>query len=248
MPDRFSYNLLGIIFSLVVYIGAISGVTFYLQERVVKKINYTSAKKSLLNVTLVEKKSKIHKKKRPKKRPKKAKKTRINKSPKVKKSTKKTAKKSLSLQKLFDKIDTKDIKEPTQKKVKLSRKKRVVKTEKSKEIKKATQLVDNLELENQQLMNSAKEGIYDEYKGKIQEIIDKKWQTTISTVSGAKATVVIYIDKFGRFSYKIVKLSYNDAFNAKLMDFLENMQEEEFPPSPSGDIFKLQILFKDELE
>jgi len=43
-------------------------------------------------------------------------------------------------------------------------------------------------------------------------------------------------------------LSYNDAFNAKLRDFLEEMRDIEFPPFKNGEIFNMKVVFKDILE
>jgi len=249
MPNRLSYNFIGIVSSIVIYLLIMVGITLYLQERVTKKINYSSQKKTLLNITLVERK-KVAPKKQKKKRAKKkvVKKEKINKRPKVKKRVQKATKKRVSLQGLFEKIDTKKIPEPKEKRVQKSRKKVVVKKEVKKESTKAKELVENLKLENQQLIVSAKDGIFDEFRGKVTEILDKNWQKTVDTVSGNVAKVIIYVDKNGNFSYKIVTLSYNDAFNAKLMDFLESMKEEEFPPFTEGDVFKMKVEFKDLME
>ena len=78
--------------------------------------------------------------------------------------------------------------------------------------------------------------------------MDEHWQETIDTVSGNKAQVLINIDKLGNFSYKIEKLSYNDDFNAKLRDFLEEMKDVAFPPFTKGEVFSMKTVFKDILE
>ncbi len=252
MPNRFSYNLIGFFISILIYIAVLAALSFYLHDRISKNINYTSKKKSFLNITLVEKKNnKITKKKSVKKKlKKKPEKSKVTKKPKVKRSTKQKATKKVSLQGLFDKIDVKKISEPKRETAKRSRKKVVLKKEKEiqKRVNNASKIVDSLNLENSKMIVSSKDGIYDEFRGKITEILDKNWQNTINTVSGNKAKVIIYIDNMGNFSYKIVTLSYNDAFNAKLMDFLESMKDEEFPPFEEGKLFKMQVEFKDILE
>jgi len=43
-------------------------------------------------------------------------------------------------------------------------------------------------------------------------------------------------------------LSYNDEFNAKLRDFLEEMRDIEFPAFEGGELFNMKVLFKDILE
>ena len=106
-----------------------------------------------------------------------------------------------------------------------------------------------LEFEQQEnLIITQKDGVYDEFRGKIADILDANWQETIDTVSGNVAQVIVGVDKLGNFSYKIETLSYNDAFNAKLRDFLEEMRDIEFPPFKGGEIFNMKVTFKDILE
>ena len=250
MPDRSTkYNLIGFILSFIFYLIIISLLALYLQEKVKKNIDFTLKKDNILDITLVEKKPKkitkplkkiVKKQKIKKPKP-------ITKKPKPQKIAPKVQKK-VSLQGLFKKIDTQKIVKQKIDIAQQSRKKKIEsKKIDEKPIKKeiAKKMVENLNFEKSQNIKSSKKGIYDKFRGKVQQILYDNWQNTIDTVSGNSATVEIYIDKMGNFSYKIVKLSYNNEFNSKLIDFLEEMRDKEFPPFTQGEIFKLQVEFKD---
>ncbi len=249
MPNRSKYNLIGFISSILIYALIIFSLALYMQVKVRKNIDYTIKKNSILDITLVERKSKkiVKKPKKIIKKQTKKKKVKVATKPKPEVSDKKIQKK-VSLKGLFDKIDTKKIVEPKKEIMQQSRKKEiksknVVNNPKKKEV--AKKLVDSLSFESPQKINSSKNGVYDKFRGKVQQILYENWQNTIDTVSGNIATVEIYVDKDGTFSYKILKLSYNDEFNSKLVDFLEEMKDREFPPFTEGEIFKLQVIFKD---
>ncbi|MBN2963688.1 TonB C-terminal domain-containing protein [Sulfurospirillum sp. T05] len=121
------------------------------------------------------------------------------------------------------------------------------KTEQTPPVNTASKLVGSLTFESAAMEASAT-GAYDEYLGRITELLEGYWQQTIDTVSGAQASVRVSIDRQGRFSYAIVKVSYNNAFNAKLRDFLERMKSVIFPPSVEGDVTSLNVTFKDLME
>ncbi len=244
MPNKSAYSFLGFFISIILYICVLLFVAFYLQERVQKIVSYTAQKNVILDITLVDKKPQTRRRVH-KKAIKKIKK--IAKKPALK-TIKSDSSKKVSLQGLFKKIDTKKIIEPKQKRVLQSRKKIVAPVKlKQERIKKdyAKKLVESLNFENKKNIISSKNGIYNEFRGKITKILNENWQNTIDTVSGNSATVNIFIDNTGTFSYKIEKLSYNDDFNSKLRDFLEEMRDIEFPPFNKGRVFQMQVEFKD---
>lgn len=254
MPSSSTSSIVGWTLSFLLYFTLITIGIYILQTHNVKIVKYTASKKNLLNVTLVERKEAKPVEKKEKKIVKKIETVNKETPKEVKKTvrTEKIEKPPLkpALKNLFDKIDLSKLQEETQKREKKIRKKvekkvidEVVKSEKAKKITKS------LEFEQQEnLIITQKDGIYDEFRGKISDILDKNWQETIDTVSGNEAKVIVSIDKFGKFSYKIVSLSYNDDFNAKLRFFLENMKDVEFPPYTDGEIFNIPVVFKDILE
>jgi len=98
--------------------------------------------------------------------------------------------------------------------------------------------------------NSSKiKGKYDEkYLSKISSIITAKWQNTIATKDGLKATAVIRIDNHGRFIYKNLKKSFNNNFDSKLKHFLDNLTNQTFPKYNKGNYIEVELEFKDKEE
>ncbi len=251
MPSSSMSTLVGWTLSFIIYILILVIGTYMLQSHNSKVIKYTASKKNLLNVTLVERKEKKLSNKKKKKIVKK-KKTVDKPKPKPKKKTIRAEKIKTKpdFKKLFGKIDLDDIPKDTPKREKKVRKE-VIKKEVEEIVRedKAKKITKTLEFEQQEhLIITQKDGVYDEFRGKIADILDSNWQETIDTVSGNVAEVIIGVDKLGNFSYKIETLSYNDAFNAKLRDFLEAMYDIEFPPFEDGEIFNMKVVFKDILE
>ena len=254
MPSSSTSTIVGWTLSFTIYLLIVAVGIYMLQSHNTKIVKYTASKKNLLNVTLVERKEKKIVKKRKKKIVKK--KTTVNKpKPVPKKKTvraKPTKKKKTkpNFKKLFGNIKVDDLPKENPKREKKVRKK-VVQKEVEEVVKdeKAKKITKSLEFEQQEnLVIIQKDGVYDEFRGKIADILDSHWQETIDTVSGNVAEVTIGVDKLGNFSYKIETLSYNDAFNAKLRDFLEEMRDIEFPPFVNGEVFNMKVSFKDILE
>ena len=251
MPNSSTSTLVGWTLSFALYF-IILGVSIYaLQVHNVKNIKYTASKKNLLNVTLVERKEKKVTKNKKQKIVKK--KTTINEPKPIAKKKTVRAKKTETkpdLKNLFKNVKVDKIPEKTQRREKKVRKKivqqaveEVLREDKAKKITKA------LEFEQQEnLIITQKDRVYDKFRGEISDILDSHWQETIDTVSGNEAKVIVSVDKLGNFSYKIETLSYNDIFNAKLRDFLEEMKDIEFPPFEDGEIFSMKAIFKDILE
>ncbi|MCF6172310.1 MAG: TonB C-terminal domain-containing protein [Campylobacteraceae bacterium] len=247
MPNKSAYSFVGFFVSVILYASVILFVSFYLQDRVQKNIRYTAQKKVILDITLVEKKSTIKRRVHKKIRKKTLKPKKMQKKPALK-TTKSKSIKKVSLQGLFKKIQTKEIVEPKVRHTVQTRKKVVTPKKQVQEVVKkenAKKVVESLNFEKKKSIISSKNGVYDKFKGKVTQILDEKWQDTIDTVSGNKATVSIFIDSSGTFSYKIEKLSYNDDFNSKLRDFLEEMRDIEFPAYDGGGVFQIQVEFKD---
>ncbi|NOX15069.1 MAG: TonB C-terminal domain-containing protein [Epsilonproteobacteria bacterium] len=247
MPNKSSYSIVGFLGAIVLYISVILFVSFYLQDRVRKNIKYTAQKNVVLDITLVERKSVVKKRVHKKIKKKASKQKKTEKKPALKTVKSKSIKK-VSLQGLFKKIQTKKIVEPKPKRTLQSRKKIIAPKKVIQEVEKkkdAKKVVESLNFENKKSIISSKNGVYDKFKGKVTQILDEKWQNTIDTASGNKATVTIFIDNSGTFSYKIEKLSYNDEFNSKLRDFLEEMRDIEFPAYKDSGVFQMQVEFKD---
>ena len=254
------YFFIGGFISLFVYVSLLWFIFTYIGKYEEKAKQYTAKKNSFIEISIKETKKIKIKNKIPKKKIKKKKisKKKVEKKKKkikqkVKKSIKKTVK-SPSLKSLFSGINTKKYikkeqnltkKANVNSRIPQTSKKATVKTE-DKEIKSAASIVKSLSLEEATQSKSQKSGEYNEYIGKISDMLDSKWQETPGTLPGNSATVTVSIDKFGNFSYKIDELSYNNEFNAKLESFLESLKDETFPPYKLGDRITIKVNFKDE--
>lgn len=249
MPDSKTTNLLGWLLSFVLYISVLFVVISLVRDKALNVEKYTASKKNMLNVTLVERKKELIKKKKVVKE----KESVVQKEiPKVEKKEVRSVSQEpvKSLKGLFENINLDNLPKETKAQEKKVRKKVVTdKIEEVVETRKASKIIQALKFEEQDnLIITQKDGIYDEFRGTISDILDKNWQETIDTVSGNEAKVIIGVDKLGNFSYTIETLSYNDAFNSKLRDFLEQMKDVAFPPYKAGEIFNMRVVFKDILE
>jgi protein TonB len=225
-----------------------------------KNLNYTSQKDNPMNITLVERKKnnseklKEERKKveevKPVEEPKPTEKPAEEK--KVASSSKEVFK-SVSFQGLFEKIYTTNLPQYVkyQKKYKTAptRVKPNKDETKEKSANVASKIANSLNFaEQKHLIDTKRDGIYDPFIGKVQEILEENWQKTIDTENGNVAKVLIQVNDKGIFSYKIVSLSYNNEFNNKLREFLKAMETLEFPKYEKGPLFEMQVEFKDIME
>lgn len=236
------------VFSIFIYSVLLSSIFFYLSKDNTKAVKYTANKDNFLDIAIVERDLSD----KPKSPPKDTKKQEAKKIEKhqedIKEQAVKTSKKRANLQELFKGVKAKkaQVKPIAQNKEAAvqSRKKSSKKSTKS-----ATALVKNLQLDIEQTSSKSQStGVYDEYLGKINDILLNYWQETIETVSGLKGIAEINIDKNGNFSYNITRLSHNQDFNQKFRDFLVKMQSVSFPTSPTNKSFSAKVTFKDSLE
>lgn len=254
MSNSSTSSIVGWLLSIILYLTLLATMAHFLAQHNAKLLKYTANKKNLLTVTLIEPKTTHKVQEKQQKVVKKIETVNIEK-PKEVQETKRAEKVSKEVKKpdfkdLFSKIDLTKVSEDTQQRKTKVRKKveqksidEVLKAQKAKEITKT------LEFQKQETLTSASnEGVYDAFKGRVSDILHSRWQETVDTVSGTVASVTIMIDNLGRFSYKIESLSYNDDFNAKLRNFLEEMRDENFPPYTDGGVFVMKTEFKDELE
>jgi hypothetical protein len=97
--------------------------------------------------------------------------------------------------------------------------------------------------------NNKVKGDYDDkFWSKISSIIMPKWNQTVGTKDGLKATVIIKIDNKGRLFYRNLKLSFNYFFDTKLKQFLDNLVREKFPPYNNGRYIEAEFVFADKEE
>jgi len=235
------------VFSVSIYIALIFSILMCLNDSQNKVKKYTNTKKNFIEISILENKKikKITSKKKKIIYKKKIINKNIQKKSEIQKSIHKT---NNSLSSLFKDINTTKYMKKTKyknitKNIKIN-KKRISLNQKNK--KSVAKIIKSLSLSNVDANINKNTGEYNKYIGKIQDILDNRWQETPGTIAGNSATVTVKIDKFGNFSYKIDTLSYNNEFNAKLQNFLESMQNEKFPSYKNGNYIEIKVNFKDE--
>ncbi|KEA46041.1 hypothetical protein CR66_04555 [Campylobacter mucosalis] len=92
-----------------------------------------------------------------------------------------------------------------------------------------------------------KTGIYNPLLGAITKQIERRWRSYKANTADV-AEISVTIDGSGNFSYKILKLPYNENFNKKVQECLEILSNEKFPFSPNGTPITLNLKLEDKLE
>ena len=258
MSNVNKYASLGWMLSISLYIFLVALFAYIVVNQKPTNQNYTSKKDELLHVSLVERKKNDSEKEKEERRkvekpvevPKPAEKPSEEKTVA---SSAKEAVKSVSLQGMFEKIDTKklptDVKEQKKDQTTKTRVKPNQDVTKEKSADVASKIANSLNFaEQKHLIDTKRDGKYDPFIGRVQEILEENWQKTVDTESGNVAKVLIKVSDKGIFSFKIVSLSYNNEFNTKLKEFLKTMESIEFPRYEKGPLFELQVDFKDIME
>ncbi|MDR3178294.1 MAG: TonB C-terminal domain-containing protein [Campylobacteraceae bacterium] len=230
------YYFTGFYISLGIYIAMFCGLVYLVNKSDILIQRFTS-KKDVLNIMLVE---------APKEQlPIKVSSATTTPTPKPDSSPASIKTQTVGVQDLFKTIDETKLKQQGAKQSTPSRL-----DGKSISQENASKILDKLEFKQQRALTvtGTNAGIYDPFVGKIQDMLDGKWQETLYTSSGAQAEVEIKINKNGDFSYSIVTLSYNSDFNLKLKDFLDEMRQEHFPPYEGNGEFSMKTIFKDLME
>ncbi len=258
MSNVNKYASLGWMLSILLYVFLVFFFAYLVIHQKQTNQNYTSKKDELLHVSLVERKKNDSEKEKEERRkvekpveiPKPAEKPSEEKTVA---SSAKEAVKSVSLQGMFEKIDTTklptDAKEQKKDQTTKTRVKPNQDATKEKSADVASKIANSLNFaEQKHLIDTKRDGKYDPFIGRVQEILEENWQKTVDTESGNVAKVLIKVSDKGIFSFKIVSLSYNNEFNTKLKEFLKAMESIEFPRYEKGPLFELQVDFKDIME
>lgn len=239
--------------SLMLYVSLVGGLALYLASTQEWVQRFSTQKDSFLDVTLVERPKQQQQSTRPQQpspQPNPPASTPPKPTPGPSQAKPSPAPTQNNVRDLFRGIDTAKLAEPKPiptPPAKTQSRAQPTQAQQSAPSNAASKLVGSLALEEASSPSSAR-GAYDPFLGAITELLEGYWQQTIDTVSGAEATVRVTIDRQGRFSYSIVRVSYNNAFNAKLRDFLERMRSVSFPPYTEGEAVSLNVNFKDIME
>lgn len=99
-----------------------------------------------------------------------------------------------------------------------------------------------LDVQSQSISPELADGEYNEWFGKIYDIIYRKWQSRY--YQDAEVSALIRVTNIGNFSYRIVKLSQYDDYNQSVIDLLESLKQEKLPPYPKGRVVEIKVNFR----
>jgi len=252
-------NIVSFVLAVAIYFAAIFFIVKIYHDDIkdLKKFGFDEEKSIAVNLDDILINSKVTKKNTPKveKKSKKIKKISQNTKKKTKSDSRDIVKKSVK--DLFSttrvKKNANEIEEKLkQEKARTSRLKKI----KAKELFKSSSIdkknITKELLKIKKLLKDKKDkvkGDYeDKYWSKVSSIIMPKWNQTIATKDGLKATVIIKIDYKGRLIYRNLKLSFNNLFDSKLKQFLDSLTREKFPPYKKGKYTEAEFVFTDKEE
>ncbi len=251
MFNKTPYLIFGIISSILIYIILIVLIGFYFYKSSQKPKVYALKKETILEITLQSLLKEPIKKEEEKKKEKSfVKKESVSKSSESGGSLS-PKKSSPNLKSLFASLNVSQPKKivnevPVKKDHIASR----FKSKNIESIKKPkldiSKLVKQVSVSKSIISFDKKGGeVEDKYYSSIYKILAKNWIPNNSNV-GHIALVLVIIDNKGSFNYKIKKLSNNENFNQKLIQFLENMKLKKFPPYEKGSKTVVEVYFKTE--
>lgn len=116
------------------------------------------------------------------------------------------------------------------------------KEKKSSNIKIDKLLDDEKTTTNAKSSNSAKGEETDEYFSQVSDLLSV-W---MPIGSGLKAVVLVMIDLNGRFEYRFVKTSGDEAFDASLKGFLDEQRNVPYPKPTKDKAVRINVDFKSE--
>ena len=96
-----------------------------------------------------------------------------------------------------------------------------------------------LDVQSQTISPEFADGEYNEWFGKIYDIIYRKWQSKY--YQDAEVSVLLRITNTGSFYYHITKLSSYEDYNQSVIDLLESLKQDRFPPYPKGKVIEIEV-------
>lgn len=99
-----------------------------------------------------------------------------------------------------------------------------------------------LNVQSQSISPEFADGEYNEWFGKIYDIIYQKWQSKY--YQDAEVTALLRITNTGAFHYRITRLSRYEDYNQNIIALLESLKGESFPPYPKGKMIEIEVNFR----
>lgn len=102
-----------------------------------------------------------------------------------------------------------------------------------------------IDAQSQTISPEFADGKYDEWYGKIYDIIYRNWNPGFyQSYQGAIVTVLVQISTSGKFNYRVVRLSKFDGLNEGVIALLDSLMDERFPPHPEGKAVQIDMNFR----
>lgn len=249
--DRIFFLFLSGIVAIFTYLFVVGIFLWHFYASKDSPKQYTTYKETSFNVALIEEKKEAPKKVNQTQKNKE--KEKIKEIPIKKENASKTANVGLGINKLFQQVETKrevpkEALKPQSQNDKIARRKKALESMQKREDnlkENIEKIVSNLEIKKTMGFLTPK-GEYDEFYAKVQEILYENWNP-IQTQNENQSEIQITIDWQGKFSYKVIKLSGNLEFDKALQEFLDIMQNKEFPKYEGGDLTNIIVTFKTEV-
>ena len=99
-----------------------------------------------------------------------------------------------------------------------------------------------LDVQSQTISPEFADGEYNEWFGKIYDIIYRKWQSKY--YQDAEVSVLLRITNTGSFYYRVTKLSPYEDYNQSVIDLLESLKQDRLPPYPKGRVIEIEVNFR----
>ncbi len=247
--DRVFLAFLSGIVAIFTYLFVVGAFLWHFYQAKESPKQYTTYKETSFSVALVEEKSEVKKQTiQTLKNKEEAKEIPIKEE-----SASRTANVGLGINDLFQQVEvkreiSKEALKPQSQNDKIAKRKKALESMQKREdnLKEDIQkIVSNLEVKKTMGFLAPK-GEYEEFYAKVQEILYQNWNP-LQTQKENQAEIKIMIDWRGKFSYEIVKLSGNLEFDKVLQEFLDIMQNKEFPKYEGGEATYIFVTFKTEV-
>ncbi len=112
------------------------------------------------------------------------------------------------------------------------------------------ELNDNLLPTNEDIGESSNAqitGVYDEFRGKLRRILEQRWR--LYEANGNFKVLIKYtIDSNGKFSYTHIQKSYDESFDAKVLEFLNNLNGKFIAYPPRNEAFHGDMELSDKIK
>ncbi|KAA6227313.1 MULTISPECIES: TonB C-terminal domain-containing protein [unclassified Campylobacter] len=91
-------------------------------------------------------------------------------------------------------------------------------------------------------------GVYDAFLGRVTRVIQERWSLYYPNSKKITVVVKIFIDKDGNFGYTEVAKSYNEAFDSKVLEFLEGQKGKFIANPPKSQQVNITMNLGDDIE